>query len=150
MNAIMRWVGLALYLGLALFLLWFGFVYATVEKMLWFHAAAVPEAAREAVGPLYFGLMRLVGTFSIGLSLATLLITLGPIRSGSRIASFGLAIVLAIPFLGAAIVAERLAAQTGSPTSWHIMGILMLVDALALGACVIGHRRTAMSAPSGG
>lgn len=135
----LRAIGVVLFLGLAAFLLWFGWVYATVEQMLWFHAAAVPEAAREAVAPLYFGLMRLVGSLALGLAVVCVWAALGPVRAGSRAGAAALALALSVPFLGAAVVAERLAAQTGAPTSWHIMGVLLAVDALALLACLLGR-----------
>lgn len=128
----LRWVSVALFLGLAAFLAWFGIVYATVDKMLWFHAAAVPEAIRPAVGPLYFALMKLIGTACFGLAVLGGAFTLGPVRRGARLAAIWLALAYAIPFAGAAWVAERLAAQTGAPVSWHIMGVLLTVDALAL------------------
>jgi hypothetical protein len=40
----------------------------------------------------------------------------------------------------AAITAEELADATGAPTSWHIMGVLLAVTALAYGAHVAANR----------
>ena len=137
MRAALRTGGLVLFLGLAAFLAWFGFVYATVDKMLWFHAAAEPEAVRPAIAPLYFALMRLIGAASLGLAVLGVVFTLGPVRRGSRTAALWLAVSYAVPLAGAAWVAERLAAETGAPVSWHIMGVLLAVDALALLASVV-------------
>ena len=51
------------------FLIAFGFLYANVTDLLWFHAAAVPADALEKVRPLYFALMKLIVVAS-GRSLA--------------------------------------------------------------------------------
>jgi len=132
MRRILLGVSLTLFLALTAFLAWFGYVYASVDKMLWFHAAAVPEAAREAVGPIYFALMKLIGTASLGLAALGAFTALGPVRRGGRGAMAMLAAAYAIPLLGADWVAEHLAAETGAPTSWRIMGVLLATDLAAL------------------
>ncbi len=124
---ILRWISVLLFTAVSVFLLWFGFTYMTVDTLLWFHAAAVPEEAQEAIRPLYFALMNLVGGSSLGLGVLSLFVTATSLRQGMRGAGSVLAISLAAAFIIAAITAEELAAQTGSPTSWHIMGVLLLV-----------------------
>lgn len=56
------------------------------------------------------------------------------------LAGAALALAIAIPVVMAAIVAERLAAATGAPTSWHIMGIFAAIDAAAYSAHLAGGR----------
>lgn len=134
MASTMRWASLGLFSLLALFLIWFGITYATVENLLWFHAAAVPERARDDVEPLYFALMNLIGGSSAALGLLVLYVTWMPMRLGARGAASALVVVLAIALGMAALTAEELADATGSPTSWHIMGALMAVALVALAA----------------
>ena len=74
---------IALFALLGLFLIAFGALYATVSDMLFFHAAAVPEAARHDVKPLYLALMKLIGGASVGLGLLGLYVTFGPLRAGA-------------------------------------------------------------------
>jgi hypothetical protein len=123
----LRWISVLFFTAVSVFLLWFGFTYMTVDKLLWFHAAAVPEEAQEAIRPLYFALMNLVGGSSLGLGTLSLFVTATSLRKGMRGAGSALSISLAAAFIIAAITAEELAEQTGAPTSWHIMGILLLV-----------------------
>ena len=61
MSRILRWTSFVLFGLVSAFLIWFGITYATVTDILWFHAAAVPEAARDDVRALYFALMTLIG-----------------------------------------------------------------------------------------
>jgi hypothetical protein len=131
---------MVLFALLGLFLIAFGFLYASVSDMLFFHAAAVPEAARHAVKPLYLALMKLIGGASIGLGLLGLYVTFGPLRAGARGAAAALAVGYAIPVLMAAYVAETLAKLTGAPTSWHIMGVLLAIIGLALLARIVAAR----------
>lgn len=148
MKSKLRLASIVLFALLGLFLLWFGIVYATVHDMLWFHAAAIPASIHQQVLPLYFALMKLIGGSSIALALLAGYMIAGPLRRGVPGAGTALAITLAIPFLTAAFVAEQLAATTGAPTSWHIMGVLLAVTAAAYGAYVGAHRlerRHAMS-----
>lgn len=132
MHAVYRFTGLGLFAGLSLFFIAFGVLYASVTDMLWFHAAAVDEAVRGKVLPLYLALMDLIGSASAGLGFLGLYTVFGPLRRGMTGAAYALAIAFATPITGAAFVAERLAALTGAPTSWHIMGVLMAVAACAL------------------
>ena len=141
MNAILRWAGMALFLAVSAFLIWFGATYASVNDMLWFHAAAVPEGAHEAVRTLYLALMKLIGGSSIALGVLGAYVALGPMRQGMRLAAPVLALCFAIPFATAALVAEQLARDTGAPTSWHIMGVLLAVTAAALVASLLAGRR---------
>jgi hypothetical protein len=132
MRVILTWASTALFAAVGLFLLAFGALYASVQDLLWFHAAAVPENALDAVRPLYFALMDLIGGAAFALGLLGLYLTWGPLRSGARFAMTALGVCYAIPLVMAAIVAERLAHLTNAPTSWHIMGVLLAVTA---GAC---------------
>lgn len=152
MESKLRLVSIVLFALLALFLLWFGFVYSTVRDMLWFHAAAVPAAIHQQVLPLYFALMKLIGGTSIGMAALTGYMIAVPLRRRTPGAASALALTLAIPFLTAAFVAEKLAATTGAPTSWHIMGVLLAVTAAAF-ACWrmanrIGQKRIAAMMPA--
>jgi hypothetical protein len=142
----MLWISIALFALLGLFLILFGILYASVSDMLFFHAAAVPEAARHDVKPLYLALMKLIGGASIGLGLLGLYATLGPLRAGARGAATALAVTYAIPVLMAAYVAETLAKIAGAPTSWHIMGVLLAITGLALLARIAATRVDAIDA----
>lgn len=133
MKRYLRAAGIALFGLLSLFMIGFGGLYASVSDLLWFHAAAVPAHALEAVRPLYFALMKLVGGASIALGLLGGYVTAKLATRGGNSAAISLFIAYSIPLLMAAYVAETLAAATGSPTSWHIMGGLMGIDAAALG-----------------
>lgn len=132
MRLAMRWTSVALFALLGLFLVAFGVFYASVTELLFFHAAAVPERALSDVRPIYFALMKLVGGASAGLGLLGLYVTFGPLRQGARFAASALAVTYVIPVAMAAYVAETLAKITGAPTSWHIMGVLIGLTALAL------------------
>jgi hypothetical protein len=141
-QTLMRRTSLVLFVLLSAFLVAFGILYASVDAMLWFHAAAVPEPAREDVRPLYLALMKLIGGACVGLGLLSLYVTLGPLRAGARGAALALVLTFAVPVLMAAYVAETLAKLTGAPTSWHIMGMLLAFAALALVAHAIGRRNS--------
>lgn len=131
MKRLLRAISLTLFAALSVFYVAFGVLYASVQDILWFHAAAVPAESLAAVRPLYFALMKLIGGASAALGLLGAYVTAFPVRRGERKAAIALAITFATPIIMAAYVAETLAAETGAPTSWHIMGILLLVDALA-------------------
>jgi uncharacterized membrane protein YhdT len=139
-KTVLAWLGVALFAALGLFLIAFGVLYASVNDMLFFHAAAVPEAARHDVKPLYLALMKLIGGASIGLGLLGLYVTFGPLRTGARWAAGAVAVAYAVPIVMAAYVAETLAEITGAPTSWHIMGALLVVIGLALVAHIAAAR----------
>lgn len=140
MKTVLRWTSIILFTLLSAFLIWFGWLYASVEQPLWFHDVAVPEHAKEAVRPLYFALMNLIGGSSAALGILGLFVTLTALRQGAKAAGAALAIAFVIPVVMAAITAEELAAATGSPTSWHIMGVLLLVTAVAFLAHVGAKR----------
>lgn len=134
MRNFMRIVSIGLFAALSLFLVIFGVFYATVDDMLFFHAAAVPEEMRTGVLPLYLALMKLVGGASAALGALCLYVTFGSLRNRSAFAATALYIAITAPVLMAAYVAETLAALTGSPTSWHLMGIIIALASVALGA----------------
>lgn len=141
MQVVTRFASIALFALLSVFLVLFGIFYATVDDMLFFHAAAVPEEMRAGVLPLYLALMKLVGGASAALGVLCLFVTFGPLRARSPFAATALFITIAAPVLVAAYVAETLAARTGSPTSWHLMGIIIAVAATAFCAHAFASRR---------
>lgn len=145
LRKMMGMASLVLFGLVSLFLVAFGVLYASVHDMLWFHAAAVPEAVRDQVRPLYFALMKLIGGASSALGLLGGWVVMGPMRRGLPWAAGVLAIVYAIPLIMAAYVAETLAALTGAPTSWHLMGIVLTVIALAFAIHVFATRMTMRS-----
>lgn len=136
----MRLVSTILFVLVSLFLIWFGWVYMNVKDMLWFHAAAVPEAIKPLVRPLYFALMTLIGGSSMGLGMLGMYVTMGPMRRGVRGAATAVTMTFSLAFVMAAITAEKLAAATHAPVSWHIMGVLLAVTALAYAANAIAGR----------
>lgn len=140
MRLFLRWTSIVLFALVALFFIWFGVTYASVSDMLWFHAAAVPEAAQEAVRPLYFALMNLIGGASIALGALSLYVIALPLRRRLPGAALALTLTNAIALAMAAITAEELARATGSPTSWHIMGAVMAVTLLALACHAFSER----------
>lgn len=141
MRKFLRVAGVALFAVLGCFLVAFGALYTSVHDLLWFHAAAVPKDALEAVRPLYFALMKLIGGASGSLGAFGVFISLTAVRRGDNGAAHALALAFALPLVTAAYVAETLAAETGSPTSWHIMGVLLAIDAAALLSVLIGGRK---------
>lgn len=145
MQVMFRRTSLVLFAIVSLFLIWFGITYASVQDMLPFHAAAVPEAARDQVKPLYFALMRLIGASSASLGLLGLFVIIVPLRRGVPGSATLLLATNTIVFGLAAFTAVRLAATTAAPTSWHLMGIGLAVTfaALAAHAVSVGMRRAA-------
>jgi hypothetical protein len=140
MQSKLRVASVALFLLLSLFFVAFGALYATVKELLWFHAAALPAGALDDVRPLYFALMKLIGGSSAALGLLGGYVALGPLRRGAAFAAEALALAYALPVVMAAVVAETLAAATGAPTSWRIMGVLLAVDAAAYLANLAARR----------
>ena len=142
MRPFLHLASIAIFALLGVFLLWFGWVYAAADHLLWFHAAAAPEATHADIRPLYFALMNLIGGASAGLGALGLFMTFAVLRRGDLKAALALSFAYAIPFVMAAITAEDLAAATGAPTSWHIMGVLVAATLLALilhaASCVRG------------
>lgn len=132
MRAAFGWISTALFLALGLFLIAFGVLYASVDGYLPFHAAAVPKAAQLPAQALYLALMKLIGGSSAALGVLGLYVTLVPMRRGMAGAALMVSLCYAGAFLMAAFVAERLAATTGAPTSWHIMGVLLMMTTSAL------------------
>ncbi len=131
MQRFLRWTSIALFLALSVFMLWFGYVYASVTDMLWFHGAAVPVELHAQMLPLYLALMNLIGGSSIAVGFLTAYVALFPLRRGAAWAASALLAAFGLVFVMAAVTAEELAATTGAPTSWHIMGVLL---ALAVSA----------------
>jgi hypothetical protein len=142
----LRRASLALFAIVCVFFLWFGVTYATAPQMLSFHAAAVPEAHRAAVLPLYRALMNLIGAASIAVGILSAWVIAAPLRRGVPGAASTLAVVNTVMFAMAAATAETLAATTGAPTSWHLMGIGLAVTALAYTAhCAASRSRAVLS-----
>lgn len=129
MRTRIRLAGIFALATISAFLMLFGVFYASVHDILFFHAAAVPERALTDVKPLYFALMTLIGGASFGLGLLGMYVTLFAVRQKVRHAATFLAIANSVAFVMAAVTAEKLADATGSPTSWHIMGVLMAINA---------------------
>lgn len=131
MQPALRFTSIALFGVVSLFFIWFGMTYAGVRDMLWFHAAAVPETVRDQVKPLYFALMTLIGAASTALGVLGLYVTAIPLRASAPGAAATLAVTNTIAFGMAAVTAEKLAAATGSPTSWTLMGIGLAITLTA-------------------
>ena len=151
MKNALRTLSLLSFSAVALFLVWFGVTYLRAETMLWFHAAAVPEDVRDDVLPLYRALMNLIGGASASLGAIGLYVVWGPLRSGAHLAGAALFASFTAALAVAAVTAEDLAAATGAPTSWHIMGVLMALAAAAFAAGLFGYstpRKTATSLAS--
>jgi hypothetical protein len=140
---LLRWVSLGLFGLVSVFYVAFGALYASVHNMLWFHAAAVPEAIRSEVLPLYLALMKLIGGAAAALGALGLWVVADPLRRSARWASVALAVAFSAPLVMAAYVAETLAARTGSPTSWHIMGILLAIVAAGFVTAQLSSRADA-------
>ncbi len=131
MKHTLRGTSLVLFVALSLFFIWFGVTYAGVRDILSFHAAAVPEAVRDQVKPLYFALMTLIGAASAALGVLGLYVIAVPLRSGAPGAATVLVATNTIAFAMAAVTAEKLAVATGAPTSWTLMGIGLAVTLAA-------------------
>lgn len=139
-RAALRGISLVLFGLVSVFLIAFGVLYASVHDLLWFHAAAVPKAIRDDVRPLYFALMKLIGGASVSLGVLGGWVVISPMRRSVPWSGTILAVVFAVPLITAAYVAETLAALTGAPTSWRLMGIVLAVIALAFVAHVFAAR----------
>lgn len=141
MQTTLQWISIILFLAVSAFLVAFGLLYANVNDLLWFHAAAVPPDALEKVRPLYFALMKLIGGASMGLGLLGGYVIMGPMRQGVRGAATLVAITYWIAFGVAAFTAIRLNELTGAPVAWYNMAILSALTALAYGAHAMAPRR---------
>lgn len=137
MQKIFRWTSVVLFSVLSLFMLWFGYVYAGVTDMLWFHGAAVPTELHRQFLPLYLALMNLIGGSSLAMGLLAGCVTIFPLRRGANWAAAALLTGFTLVFIIAAITAEELATTTGAPTSWHIMGVLLAITLAAFAAHVV-------------
>lgn len=140
MLTLLRWTGTVLFSLIGVFLVLFGVLYATVGDYLPFHAAAVEQSAREPGKALYIALMTLIGGASSMLGVLGLYVTWGPVRDGSRLAALFVSVSYIGAFLAAAMTAERLAEATNAPTSWHIMGILIVITVAGLTCARVGAR----------
>jgi hypothetical protein len=141
MQKLFRLISVGLFLGLSAFMLWFGYVYAGVTDMLWFHGAAVPEELHAQFLPLYLALMNLIGGSSVAVGLLTAYLALVPLRRGVPWVGTALLAAFTVVFVMAAVTAEELAAATGAPTSWRIMGVLLAIAAVAFAAHATAARR---------
>ncbi|MBP6011693.1 MAG: hypothetical protein KBA31_05650 [Alphaproteobacteria bacterium] len=141
MQTYLQWTSIILFLAVSAFLVAFGLLYANVNDLLWFHAAAVPPDALEKVRPLYFALMKLVGGASIGLGMLGAYVIMGPMRQGTRGAATLVAITYWIAFGVAGYTAIRLNELTGAPVAWYNMAILSALTAAAYGAHAMAPRR---------
>ena len=132
MQPTLQWTSVILFMAVSAFLVAFGLLYANVNDLLWFHAAAVPPDALEKVRPLYFALMKLIGGASIGLGLLGAYVILGPMRQGVRGAATLVAVAYWIAFGVAGYTAIRLNELTNAPVAWYNMAILSALTAGAL------------------
>ena len=88
---------------LGVFMVAFGALYASVQSMLPFHAAAVPAHALGDVRPLYFALMTLIGGASAALGVLSLYVIAVPLRRDAPGAATALVAVNVIAFGMAAL-----------------------------------------------
>src|SRR6185436_19686423 len=124
----------------SVFLVAFGLLYANVDDLLWFHAAAVPPDALEKVRPLYFALMKLIGGASMGLGILCGFVVMGPMRQGVRGAATFVSLTYWIAFGVAAFTAIRLNELTNAPVAWYNMAILSALTAAAYAAHALAPR----------
>lgn len=141
MLELLRWASIVLFAALSLFLILFGTLYFGVQDLLSFHAAAVPDAALDAVRPLYFALMKLVGGASIGLGILGAYVVLVPMRQGAPWAATFVSLTYWIAFGVAAFTAIRLNELTGAPVAWYNMAVLSAMTAIAYAAHALAPRR---------
>jgi predicted anti-sigma-YlaC factor YlaD len=140
MQTYLQWTSVILFMAVSTFLVAFGLLYANVNDLLWFHAAAVPPDAVEKVRPLYFALMKLIGA-SIGLGLLGAFVVLGPMRRGMPGAATMVSLTYWIAFGVAAFTAIRLNELTNAPVAWYNMAILSALTAAAYAAHTLAPRR---------
>lgn len=138
---ILQWTSVILFMAVSIFLVAFGLLYANVNDLLWFHAAAVPSDALDKVRILYFALMKLIGGASIGLGILGGYVVLVPMRQGVPWAATFVSVTYWIAFGVAAFTAIRLNELTGAPVAWYNMAILSTLTALAYGAHALAPRR---------
>jgi hypothetical protein len=143
MQAKLQWASVILFMAVSIFLVAFGLLYANVNDLLWFHAAAVPPDALDKVRPLYFALMKLIGGASMGLGLLGGYVVMGPMRRGMPWAATLVAVTYWIAFGVAGYTAIRLNELTGAPVAWYNMAILSALTALALLTHMLAPRNAA-------
>ncbi len=146
MRTKLQWTSVILFMLVSAFLIAFGFLYANVNDILWFHAAAVPPEALDKVRPLYFALMKLIGGASIALGILGAYVVLVPMRRGMPWAATLVAVTYWIAFGVAAFTAIRLHELTGAPVAWYNMAILSVLTFVAYAAHALAPRRGAMEA----
>jgi len=142
MHAFLQWTSVVLFLAVSAFLVAFGLLYANVNDLLGFHAAAVPPDALEKVRPIYFALMKLIGGASIGLGILGAYVVLVPMRRGIPWSATFVAIAYWTAFGVAAFTAIRLNELTGAPVAWYNMAILSALTAVACAAHALAPRRS--------
>lgn len=147
MRLMLQRTSLVLFSIVALFLIWFGLTYGLAREMLSFHAAALPEEIRAAAKPLYLALMHLIGAASLAFGLTGLYVIAFPLRRGLPGAATVLAVTDGLVFIVAGLTAEQLAAATGAPTSWHLMGIGLAITVSAYLAHGLARRMSGADAP---
>lgn len=123
----LRFVGLLLLALIGAFYLAFGALYMSVGDYLFFHKAALPAGTEQGFRPLYLGLMKLVGSASIAVGGLGLMVLFGASATKRSPSALGLGLAWAVPLVIAAYVAETLRVETGAPTSWTLMGILLAI-----------------------
>jgi len=132
MKSFLQWTSIVLFMLVSVCLIAFGLLYANVNDLLWFHAAAVPPDALDKVRPLYFALMKLIGGASVALGLLGGYMVLVPLRRGAPGADVAVSVAYWIAFGVAAFTAIRLNELTGAPVAWYNMAILSALTAIAL------------------
>jgi len=140
MKSFLQWTSIVLFMIVSVFLVAFGLLYANVNDLLWFHAAAVPPDALDKVRPLYFALMKLIGGASVALGLLGAYVVLVPLRRGVPGAAVVVSSAYWIAFGVAAFTAIRLNELTGAPVAWYNMAILSALTAIALIASMMAPR----------
>lgn len=148
MRKTLQWTSVILFMVVSLFLVAFGLLYANLNDLIWFHAAAVPPDALEKIRPLYFALMKLIGGASIGLGILGAYVVLGPMRRGVPLAATMVSITYWIAFGVAGFTAIRLNELTGAPVAWYNMAILSAITLIAYAAHALAPRRQTMDAPA--
>ena len=139
-STVYRRASVFFFCAVSVFLILFGLLYANVNDLLFFHAAAVPADALAKVRPLYFALMKLIGGASIGLGVLGAYVVLVPMRQGAAWAAPMVSVAYWIALAVAAQTAIRLNEQTGAPVAWYNMAILATITALGLLAHLLSKR----------
>jgi hypothetical protein len=144
----LQWTSVILFMAVSVFLVAFGLLYANLDDLIWFHAAAVPPDALDKVRPLYFALMKLIGGASVGLGILGAYVVLVPMRRAVPGAATFVALTYWIAFGVAGFTAIRLNELTGAPVAWYNMAILSAITFVAYAAHALAPRRGTMGAPA--